>query len=289
VDSTADPDYYGWSIGDTAEWKDLLPNFWKEGLMETGYEGGITIPLSEIQEKPGFKNHMKSLLVFEQQNNLTALEDSTGLDLSEAKQNPNEALAILTDIINDPSISDDNTNEVSNFLSNAMANKHPITGGTPMFQYSEDGESITFNYMPQVDEGIFGKDMTIDPQFTSKGDMSLPGLGVWGMRDGELQQVAASTLRPLDEMLMEDSPGADWVKENITDKIAWQGPAMHQPEGTGMSYQIPMWLGLARGATGVGKGIMGAGKMAYRYPKTTAGVGIPSAIFGKKLFASDEE
>jgi hypothetical protein len=53
---------------------------------------------------------------------------------------------------------------------------------------------------------------------------------------------------------------------------------------------IPQWIGMARGVgIPAAKGAIKAGQAAYRYPKTAAGVGIPSAIFGKKLFASDEE
>jgi hypothetical protein len=271
---TADPDYYGGY------------DFVKETFFPDEHEGGITIPLSEIQENQPFMNHMKGILEFEQQNNLTALEDLTGLDLSAAKQNPNQALPILTDLMSSPDITDENAQSILNFMDNAKANKHPITGGKPMFEYSEDGSTMTFNYMPKVDEGLFGFDMTLDPQFTSKGDLSLPGFGTWGMRDGELTQLAASTMRPLDELSMEGSPGADWVRENVTDKLAWQGPAMYPPEGAGIGYMIPQFLGMAKTA---GTPLYKAGQAAYKYPKTAASVGIPSALFGKKLFASDEE
>ena len=279
-------DYYGWSIGDTAEWKDLLPNFIKEGMMETGYEGGITIPLSEINNNPDVAEHMFQLGMIDTQNILNELQDRTGLDLSEALADPGRSGGILRKILKeDPTVSEENRAVIADLLAEKKNNPfyiHLDAGGNPTLN-PEEAESITFNYMPQVDEGIFGKDMTLDPQFTSSGDMSLPGLGVWGMRDGNLRQVAASTLRPLDEMNMYNIPGAEWAKENITDKVAWQGPAMHPPEGTGIGYQLPMFYGLGRG---IG---LPAIKAAYKYPRTATGVGIPSALFAKKAFGGGEE
>ena len=89
--------------------------------------------------------------------------------------------------------------------------------------------------------------MTLDPYFSEKGDLVLPGEGVFGMRDGNLSQVASSVSRPLDEMLMYDMPGAEYLAENVTDKIAFQGPEMLPPEGSGLGYMVPMTIGAVRG------------------------------------------
>ena len=118
-------------------------------------------------------------------------------------------------------------------------------------KYDETGENIIIESLPEVgqfeDERMFGFDMTLDPYFSKSGDLVLPGEGVFGMRDGNLSQVAASVSRPLDEMLMYDMPGAEYLAENVTDKIAFQGPEMLPPEGSGLGYMVPMTIGAGRG------------------------------------------
>ena len=97
-------------------------------------------------------------------------------------------------------------------------------------KYDETGENIIIESLPEVgqfeDERMFGFDMTLDPYFSKSGDLVLPGEGVFGMRNGELRQVASSMSRPLDEMLMYGIPGGEYMAKNVTDKIAFQGPEM---------------------------------------------------------------
>ena len=49
---TADKDYYGWSIGDKFEARDLLPNFFKEAFMSNEYKGDMVIPYDEYINNP---------------------------------------------------------------------------------------------------------------------------------------------------------------------------------------------------------------------------------------------
>ena len=87
-------------------------------------------------------------------------------------------------------------------------------------KYDETGENIIIESLPEVgqfeDERMFGFDMTLDPYFSKSGDLVLPGEGVFGMRNGELRQVASSMSRPLDEMLMYGIPGGEYMAKNVT-------------------------------------------------------------------------
>ena len=141
-----------------------------------------------------------------------------------------------------------------------------------MAEYDETGENIIIKQLPQVgqfeDERMFGFDLTLDPYFSGSGDLVLPGEGIFGMRDGNLTHVGASMSRPLDEMLMYNMPGAEYVAENITDKLAFQGPEMSPPEGAGIGYMLPMFFGLARGVgVPAAKGAFKVGQKGYNLAK----------------------
>ena len=121
-----------------------------------------------------------------------------------------------------------------------------------------ENQTVTINNLPEIDEGMFGVDLTLDPSFSSKGDLMLPGEGTFGMRDGELVQLASSISRPMDEMFMANEPNnelAQYISDNVTDKLAPQGPEMLPPEGVGIGYYVPQFYGLAKSAAGIGKGV----------------------------------
>ena len=124
-------------------------------------------------------------------------------------------------------------------------------GTWELAEYDETGENLIIKQLPKVgqfeDERMLGLDLTLDPYFSESGDLVLPGEGVFGMRDGELAHVGASMSRPLDEMLIYNMPGAEYVAENITDKLAFQGPEMLPPEDTGAGYRHGMMAALVRG------------------------------------------
>lgn len=69
---------------------------------------------------------------------------------------------------------------------------------------------------------MFGIDLTLDPYFSEKGDLVLPGEGVFGMRDDKLVQLASSVSRPLDEMLIEGNPGAEFVAKMLLIKLLFK-------------------------------------------------------------------
>ena len=137
-----------------------------------------------------------------------------------------------------------------------------------MASLDASGENVIINRLPEIDAGMFGFDMTLDPHFSKKRDLVLPGEGVFGMRDGKLEQLASAIGRPLDEMLMYNMPGGEWASENITDKLAFQGPELLQPKDAGMGYSHGMMAALVRGVGWpAAKGIFKAGKAGYNLAK----------------------
>jgi hypothetical protein len=259
-DGTADKDYYGWSIGDEFTARDLMPNFFKEAFMSNDYEGGITIPIEQYSSNPRFADHMKELEMYAHYSAARDISKELSDALKVGQQSQNyEAFNQILNTLKDQAIADEDL---------ALKLQNFEDGTWRIASVDESGENIIINKLPQVDEGFFGFDMTLDPQFTSKGDLSLPGEGVFGMRDGKLVQLASSVSRPLDEMLMDNSPGAEYAAKNITDKLAFQGPEMMPPEGAGIGYMLPMFFGIARGVgVPAAKGAYKVGKKGYNFAK----------------------
>ena len=272
--------YYGWNIGDEFTAKDLIPSFLKEGFWPDEHEGGLTMPWSEFTKNELFFNHMLELEEYAA--NKALKEIHPGLDIRMGNDDIDAGIIQ----VRDEAIMNGNEEMLDRI--NAFLNKeHAYT--------SSEGDNITINFLPEVNEGFFGKDMTQDPRFTSYGDLSLPGLGVWGMRDGELKLLAPPISRPLDEIgrLSEEGSHMDklsnWLSEYVTKPTAPVGPEMMPPEGVGIGYMLPLAYGLGRGVGWPAlKGATKVGKMAYKYPKTATGTGLASLPIAKRLFAEEE-
>ena len=272
--------YYGWNIGDEFTAKDLIPAFLKEGFWPDEHEGGMTMPWSEFTKNELFFNHMLELEEYAA--NKALKEIHPGLDV---RMGNDDIDAGILQVRNEAIMNDDN--EMLDKINAFLNQEHAYT--------SMEGDNIRINFLPEVNEGFFGKDMTQDPRFTSYGDLSLPGLGVWGMRDGELKLLAPPISRPLDEIgrLSEEGSHMDrlsnWLSEYVTKPTAPVGPEMMSPEGVGIGYMLPVAYGLGRGVGWPAlKGAAKAGKMAYKYPKTATGTGLASLPIAKKLFAEEE-
>jgi len=272
--------YYGWNIGDEFTAKDLIPSFLKEGFWPDEHEGGMTMPWSEFTKNELFFNHMLELEEYAA--NKALKEIHPGLNIRMGKDDIDAGVIK----IRDEAIANGD-NEMLDKINAFLNQEHAYT--------SMEGDNIRINFLPEVNEGFFGKDMTQDPRFTSYGDLSLPGAGVWGMRDGELKLLAPPISRPLDEIGRLSEEGShmgrlgDWLSEYVTKPTAPVGPEMMPPEGVGMGYMLPLAYGLGRGVGWpAAKGAVKAGKTAYKYPKTATGTGLASLPIAKRLFAEEE-
>jgi len=272
--------YYGWNIGDEFTAKDLIPSFLKEGFWPDEHEGGMTMPWSEFTKNELFFNHMLELEEYAA--NKALKEIHPGLNIRMGKDDIDAGVIK----IRDEAIANGD-NEMLDKINAFLNQEHAYT--------SMEGDNIRINFLPEVNEGFFGKDMTQDPRFTSYGDLSLPGAGVWGMRDGELKLLAPPISRPLDEIGRLSEEGShmgrlgDWLSEYVTKPTAPVGPEMMPPEGVGMGYMLPLAYGLGRGVGWpAAKGAVKAGKTAYKYPKAATGTGLASLPIAKRLFAEEE-
>jgi len=266
---TADEDYYGLIDAPASVFGHAIKS--KLGF-DTNQEelGGITIPLEQFTSNPRFENHMKELEKYAHLNAAKQISPELAKFLEIVQSLPHD----------DPKFADYNNLYSQTF--ETLRNEAQMTdnedlalklqnfkdGTWRIASMDESGENVIINRLPEIDAGMFGFDMTLDPHFSKKGDLVLPGEGVFGMRDGKLEQLASAIGRPLDEMFMEGSPGAEWASENITDKLAFQGPEMLQPEDTGIGYSHGMLSGLLRGVGWpAAKGIFKAGRKGYNLAK----------------------
>ena len=266
---TADEDYYGLLDAPASVFGHAIKS--KLGF-DTNQEelGGITIPLEQYTSNPRFEGHMRELEKYAHLNAAKQISPELAKILEITQSVPHD----------DPKFADYNNLYYQTF--ETLRNEAQMTdnkdlalklqnfedGTWRMASMDESGENVIINRLPEIDAGMFGFDMTLDPYFSKKGDLVLPGEGVFGMRDGKLDQLASAIGRPLDEMFMEGSPGAEWASENITDKLAFQGPEMLQPKDTGMGYSHGMLAGLLRGiGWPAAKGIFKAGKAGYNLAK----------------------
>ena len=263
---TADPDYYGIIDAPASVFGHAIKS--KLGIDTKQEErSGITIPWGQFNANPRFKEHMQELEMQAHYNAAKDISPGLGAALKHGQQSQDysDFNEMFDGLIKETAIQS-STGVDDQGLGQKLQNF--IDGTWRMGKFDESGENVIINKLPQIDEGLFGFDMVLDPYFSKKGDLVLPGEGVFGMRDGELVQLGSSMSRPLDEMFMEDSPGAEWVSENITDKLAFQGPEMLQPKDTGMGYSHGMMAALARG---VGwpllRGGYKAGKAGYNLAK----------------------
>jgi hypothetical protein len=215
------------------------------------------IPTEEYLSNPRFVEHMADLNKYSEFDAARAISPEFGNAVKIAQQTGNvEAFTSVFNKLRDEAILDEDlAQQLLDFKDQTWR----------IMSFDENQENIIVNKLPQIDEGLFGIDLTLDPYFSKKGDLVLPGEGVFGMRDGNLVQLASSVSRPLDEMLIEGNPGAEFVAKNVTDKIAFQGPEMLPPEGSGPMYMLPMMAGMVTGAgVPAAKGIMAAGRTAMR-------------------------
>ena len=266
---TADPDYYGIIDAPASVFGHAIKS--KLGIDTKQEErSGITIPWGQFNANPRFKEHMIELEMQAHYNAAKDISPGLGAALKHGQQSQDysDFNEMFDGLIKETAIQS-STGVDDQGLGQKLQNF--IDGTWRMGKFDESGENVIISQLPQIDEGLFGLDMVLDPHFSKKGDLVLPGEGVFGMRDGELTQLASSMSRPLDEMLMAEpkgSPIAEWASENITDKIAFQGPEMLQPKDTGMGYSHGMMAALARG---IGwpllKGGYKAGKAGYNLAK----------------------
>tara|TARA_R110002020_G_scaffold470599_1_gene696634 strand:- start:129 stop:1250 length:1122 start_codon:yes stop_codon:yes gene_type:complete len=259
---TADEDYYG---GIDA-FNSMFSNALGYGPDQEGQS--LTIPYDQYISNPRFSNHMKELNMVAHVQAAKKINPELGMAIQIAQAgngDPSDVNKML-DILYEQA---ENTQDEDLFLQldNFTNNSWRVES------FDESGENIIINQLPEIDEGMFGFDMTLDPSFSSKGDLILPGEGVFGMRDGKLEQLASSVSRPLDEMYMEGTTPelAQYMSDNVTDKIAFQGPEMLPPEGTGIGYMIPMFAGMVKGVgIPAAKTIIKGGKGAYNLSKNAA-------------------
>jgi hypothetical protein len=249
---TRDSDYYGPIDG--------IKRIFSHSVGRSGDQealSGLTIPTEEYLSNPRFVEHMADLNKYSEFDAARAISPEFGNAVKIAQQTGNvEAFTSVFNKLRDEAILDEDlAQQLLDFKDQTWR----------IMSFDENQENIIVNKLPQIDEGLFGIDLTLDPYFSKKGDLVLPGEGVFGMRDGNLVQLASSVSRPLDEMLIEGNPGAEFVAKNVTDKIAFQGPEMLPPEGSGPMYMLPMMAGMVTGAgVPAAKGIMAAGRTAMR-------------------------
>ena len=249
---TRDSDYYGPIDG--------IKRIFSHSVGRSGDQealSGITIPKEEFTNNPRFTDHMIELEKYAHVNAATAISPEFGAVLKNGQMTGNyEPFEQYFQKLKNDAILDENL--AAQLVSFAQ-------GDWRLASYDDTGENVIINRLPEIDAGMFGIDLTLDPYFSEKGDLVLPGEGVFGMRDDKLVQLASSVSRPLDEMLIEGNPGAEFVAKNVTDKIAFQGPEMLPPEGTGPMYMLPMMAGMVTGAgVPAAKGIMAAGRTAMK-------------------------
>jgi hypothetical protein len=249
---TRDSDYYGPIDGFNRIFSNML-----------GYSGdqealsGITIPTEEYLSNPRFVEHMADLNKYSEFDAARAISPEFGDAVKTAQQTGNieDFTSVFNKLRDEAILNEDLAQQLLDFKNQTWR----------IMSFDESQENIIVNKLPQIDEGLFGIDMTPDPYFSKKGDLVLPGEGVFGMRDGSLNQLASAVGRPLDEMLIEGNPGAEFIAKNVTDKVALSGPEIMPPKGTGPMYMVPMMSSLF---TGVGvpaaKGIMAVGRAATR-------------------------
>jgi len=265
---TADPDYYGIIDAPASVFGHAIKS--KLGIDTKQEErSGITIPWGQFNANPRFKEHMIELEMQAHYNAAKDISPGLGAALKHGQQSQDysDFNEMFDGLIKETAIQS-STGVDDQGLGQKLQNF--IDGTWRMGKFDESGENVIINKLPQIDEGLFGFDMVLDPYFSKKGDLVLPGEGVFGMRDGELVQLGSSMSRPLDEMFMEGTtPGLDeYLAENVTDKLAFQGPEMLQPKDTGMGYSHGMMAALARG---IGwpllRGGYKAGKAGYNLAK----------------------
>ena len=222
---------------------------------------GMTIPVNEYINNPRFAEHMMEL----QDYGRYKLAENISPELGEAARkadmtgDESELIRIFEELSTEAMMNDD---------AELGMKLESLKNGTGWQIAYREGDNIIINKLPQVDEGPFGFDMTLDPYWSESSDLVLPGEGVFGMRDGKLEQLASAIGRPLDEMLMYNMPGGEWASENITDKLAFQGPELLQPKDAGMGYSHGMMAALVRGVGWpAAKGIFKAGKAGYNLAK----------------------
>ena len=226
--------------------------------------GGLTIPTDQFLSNDRFVQHMQQLEQRARLNAATNISKELGASLRKGDLTGDytDFNAVLASLDQEAENNEDLALRLQNYKD----------GTWQVAKYDETGENIIIESLPEVgqfeDERMFGFDMTLDPYFSKSGDLVLPGEGVFGMRNGELRQVASSMSRPLDEMLMYGIPGGEYMAKNVTDKIAFQGPEMLPPEDTGAGYKHGLAAGLLRG---VGwpllKGGYKVGKKGYNLVK----------------------
>jgi len=254
---TADEDYYG--VIDS--FNSMFSNALGYGPDQEGKS--LEIPYDQYTSNPRFVKHMNEL-------NLVA-HSQAAKKIDPALQNA---------VLNFQNKGDQDSKDYTNNVFNTLYQRATDSDDKDLLQQLDnfnnktwkvasldyENQTVTINNLPEIDEGMFGVDLTLDPSFSSKGDLIFPGEGVFGMRDGKLEQLASSVSRPLDEMFMEGTTPelAQYMSDNVTDKIAFQGPEMLPPEGTGIGYMIPMFAGM--GAPIV-KGLIKGGKSAYNLSK----------------------
>jgi len=251
--STADKDYYG------------IKDFIETAFVSSGYEGDMVIPYDEYINNPRFREHMTQL----QDYGKYKLAESISPELGEAARkadmtgDESELMRIFEDLSTEAMMNDD---------AELGMKLESLKNGTGWQVARLEGDNVIIDYLPKVDEGFFGLDMTLDPQFTKKGDLSLPVEGVWGMRDGKLVQLAPPISRPLDEFSMENTGISQAIAKNVaeplSDMLAVQGPEMLPPEGAGPGYMAAMLPGLIRGVGWPAvKGVSKVGKAGYNLAK----------------------
>jgi len=222
--------------------------------------GGLTIPTDQFLSNDRFVQHMQQLEQRARLNAATNISKELGASLRKGDLTGDytDFNAVLASLDQEAENNEDLALRLQNYKD----------GTWQVAKYDETGENIIIERLPEIDEGLFGFDMTLDPYFSKSGDLVLPGEGVFGMRNGELRQVASSMSRPLDEMLMHNMPGGEYMAKNVTDKLAFQGPEMLPPEGSGIGYMIPMFTGLARGVGWpAAKGAFKVGQKGYNLVK----------------------
>ena len=243
---TADEDYYG----GLDAFNSMFSNALGYGPDQEGKS--LEIPYDQYTSNPRFVEHMNELNKVAHVQAAKKINPELGMAVQIAQagngdpSDVNEMLSILYKQAENTQ-DEDLFLQLENFLDKSWR----------VDSLDESGENIIINNLPEIDEGMFGFDMTLDPSFSSKGDLMLPGEGAFGMRDGELVQLASSISRPMDEMFMEGTTPelAQYMSDKVTDKLAPQGPEMLPPEGVGMGYYVPMFYGLAKSAAGIGKGV----------------------------------
>ena len=282
-------------------------------------QGEFNVPLSEVLGNPEFleyTNNLNSSVIRDKEHDMQKRFDKviaqTGVDVElipedirrNAFRDENSAAKFLQEIrsLGGVNLDDNSSMELDDLMNKFIMRENNYEqfyrdNSIMKVDWSdEENPMVTFGNMPKVDHGFFGLDMTLDPGYTSEGDLSLTNLGKYRMVDGKLTRVQPSVQNWLSDWnenpdrfggILQSTPGYEALGNMIDDKVvknvAWQGHDFDFPKGIESQaekegFLMTMYPLMAQGAVSPISKLVGSrpGKMTTGIGGTTVAASLPN-------------